>query len=280
MTQKIKTEAALSLQKASSEIYLFRGIIPIKAYEVLTKHQQEITPLLIQILKDVIQRHDRTGDYYVAHIHALFLLSQFREKKTYPIVIALLNLPIKSIDRLLGDLLTEKIHKILANVYDGNPEPLFDLLLNHEADFVLRLVVGECLSTLIYQKMIDQQQVILRLQESVASGKMNEDRGFFTVLADITIECKFESLYDTVRAAFKAGMVFEDYVNIHDFERNILLPIDQLVQEDFFNPIVDAAQELAKWYSNEKQIIPQIERNAPCPCGSGHKFKKCCICHL
>lgn len=22
--------------------------------------------------------------------------------------------------------------------------------------------------------------------------------------------------------------------------------------------------------------MPKIPRNAPCPCGSGHKFKKCC----
>jgi hypothetical protein len=23
--------------------------------------------------------------------------------------------------------------------------------------------------------------------------------------------------------------------------------------------------------------MPKIQRNAPCPCGSGQKFKKCCI---
>ena len=29
--------------------------------------------------------------------------------------------------------------------------------------------------------------------------------------------------------------------------------------------------------TKEEQHIPQVGRNDPCPCGSGQKFKKCCL---
>jgi hypothetical protein len=279
MKQLTLNKEGMSLQQALKEIYFYIGVVPVKAYEVLTKHQQEAIPYLLQFLKNAIQRHETTGDYYVAHIHTLLLLSQFREKQAYPLVIELLNLPYDSIDKLIGDMLTWSIPKIVASVYDGNPEPLFALLINHEANEVLRLIIGGCFSALILQQLIDKEMVLLRMQELVASGTKNEDQAFFSSLADMTIECKFEPLYDTIRAAFKADMVLSDYTDIHFFEKSILLPIEQIAGAQDLKPLTDAAQELSKWYSKDNPISPQIERNAPCPCGSGQKFKKCCI-HL
>lgn len=26
-----------------------------------------------------------------------------------------------------------------------------------------------------------------------------------------------------------------------------------------------------------RKLMPRVGRNEPCPCGSGHKFKKCCL---
>ncbi len=272
----------MSLQQAINKIYFYKGVVPFEAYEMLINHQQEATPYLLQILKKAVLNHDRTGDYYVAHIHAILLLSQFREKQAYPIVIELLNLPIDSIDRLLGDMLTETIPKIVASIYDGNPEPLFALLINPKTEDVVRWVIGSCLTTLIYQKLLDKDRVILTLQEIIASGKMNQDIEFFSTLADLTIDCKLEPLYDSIRAAFKAGMIRGDKMDIHCFEKHLKEPIKQLPREENLNLIADAAKELSEWgnYSDEISHTVKIERNAPCPCGSGHKFKKCCIHRL
>lgn len=116
----------------------------IKVINFFSDHQQEATPHLLQELKNAIQRHDLTENYYVAHIHALLLLSQFKEKKAYPLVIELLNLPIDAIDRLTGDMLTETIPNIIVSIYDGNPEPLFALLKNQEANEFVRSIIGVC----------------------------------------------------------------------------------------------------------------------------------------
>lgn len=282
MTTLTTDEDKQAIQRALNDIHFYRGVVPVQAYEVLAKHQKEVTPYLLDTLEMAIKRHDRTSDYYTAHINALLLLGQFKEKKAYPIYMKLLNLPIESIDRLLGDILTETSPKFIASTYDGNPEPLFSLLTNSKAEDFLRLVIAGCFSTLIYQKLIDKNMVLKRLQEIVASGKMNNDPAFFTALADLAMVCKLEPLYDTIRAAFKTDLILNPFMDLEFFEKTVATPVEQITELEDLNPLNDAASELGQWegYSGTTPSPVKIQRNDDCPCGSGQKFKKCCISRL
>ncbi len=267
----------MTLQKAFSEIHFYRGAPPIEAYKFLIEHKDEATPHLLQELKNAVQRHGHTGDYYVAHVHSLVLLSKFREKKAYPIVVELLNLPIEAIDRLIGEMITQSLHKVIISVYEGNPEPLFNLLNNHEVDVFIKKVVGSSVSGLIHQKLIDKELVIFRLQEIIASGKMNQDPAFFTALAFMTMESKLLPLYDIVRAAFKIDLISVEMMNVHYFEENLLKSTDEINLKGDLDPINNAVNEIKNLYLDHAPIPVKIERNALCPCGSNQKFKKCCI---
>ena len=268
---------SMTLQKAFSGIHFYRGAPPIDAYEFLIKHEDRSTSHLLQELKNAIQRHGRTGDYYVAHVHALLLLSQFRNKKAYPFVIELLNLPIDAIDGLIGDMISHSLQKIITSVYDGNPEPLFDILNNHEVDKFIRGVVASSLSSLIYQKLIDKELVILRMQEIIASGRMSNDSVFYTALAYMTMNSKLEPLYDIVRAAFKLKIIPNDGINIQGFEETLLKSMEEINQKGDMDPIKSAVDKVKFYYLGHGAISVKIDRNSPCPCGSGQKFKKCCI---
>lgn len=280
MTQANATKEQLLLKKAFKEIHFYRGVAPTQAYEILIQNPSSSTPRLLEIIQQTIQRHDHTGDYYVAHIHALLLLAELREKKAYPLVINLLNLPFDSIDKLLGDMLTESIPKIILSIYDGNPEALYSLLFNSKTDPTLRSVIGATFSALVQQNLIAKEELLIRLQEVIASGKMHEDRAFFTTLANLAVECKLDPLYDTVRAAIKLGMVYDEDMDLKQFEKDLLQPLDKLVNEEDLQPLKSASKEILKWYTAEKPLTPKIERNGPCPCGSHLKFKKCCFEYL
>jgi len=270
----------MTLQQALKDIHFFRGVAPVKAYDVLTKHQEEVTPQLLQILKDAIQRHGRTGDFYVAHIHALLLLGQFEEKKAYPLIIELLNLPIESIDLLIGDMLTETIPKIVANVYDGNPGPLYAILGNKDANHFVRMVVGTCLTALIYQKKIDSKIVTLRLQEMIASAKMNEDVSFFTSISLPVMNCRLEPLYDGIRAAFKLGLIDKELMGLSDFNNEIKSKTELNLHHEI-QPFSTAVNEIEEWGNYDgNEIAITIGPNELCPCGSGKEFKNCCISML
>lgn len=45
---------------------------------------------------------------------------------------------------------------------------------------------------------------------------------------------------------------------------------DNIFQEDKRKQIRD------KWRDDKQAVSNKVGRNAPCPCGSGKKYKKCC----
>lgn len=278
MKTNVETLDSTEMLNALKGIYLYRGIIPYQAYEYFEQHQAEASPKLLQILADTLARHERTGDYYVGHIHALLLLAQFKEKKAYPLIVQFLNLPIDSIDRLLGDILTETLPQILTSIYDGDPSPLFNILETPTYHESVRSMAGCCLAVLIYHELLQKELVIARIQSMVTSGKMNDDQIFFTALAHLVLEVKLEPLYDIVRAAFNANVVDTFIIGLEHFEADLPKSSKDLIRTSYLHP-VKAADELKQWhsYSNERPISIKVERNAPCPCGEKRKFKHCCM---
>jgi hypothetical protein len=178
-------------------------------------------------------------------------------------------------------MLSESLPQIIESVYDGNSFPIFAIIENAKYDRCIRSIIGNCLSVLIYHKVLQKEFVTVWLQEIVASGKMNDDQVFFTTLTNLTLDSKLEPLYDIVRSAFKANMIDLNILDLQFFENNLSKPSSNLIHKPYLNPI-DAASELKKWnsYNNTHSIPVKIERNAPCPCGKGIKFKNCCITML
>ena len=54
---------------------------------------------------------------------------------------------------------------------------------------------------------------------------------------------------------------------------------DQILYEQEFNKVVSNKKLRRKLgiHLKPRVLHPKIGRNEPCPCGSGKKFKKCCI---
>ena len=60
-----------------------------KSHAPLSRRQEEVTPELLRVLQDTVNRAaqlDAEGDY-MAHLYAMFLLAQFRETRAYPLVV-------------------------------------------------------------------------------------------------------------------------------------------------------------------------------------------------
>ena len=77
------------------------------AVEAAVGRQEEITPELLRILEETVDRAvqlDAEGDY-MAHLYAMFLLAQFRETRAYPLVVRFASLPGDLLDSLSGNFL-------------------------------------------------------------------------------------------------------------------------------------------------------------------------------
>jgi hypothetical protein len=118
------------------------------AVEAAVARREEITPELLRILEDTVDRAaqlDGEGDY-MAHLYAMFLLAQFRETRAYPLVVRFASLPSDLADSLCGDFLTEDLGRVLASVCGGELEGIQSVIENEDINQWAR---GAALSSLV-----------------------------------------------------------------------------------------------------------------------------------
>jgi hypothetical protein len=112
----------------------------------------------------------------------------------------------------------------------------------------------------------------------------------------------FDHLKPLVKRAFDAGRIPDYAIDWQDFEDILkagLLASDpmEFLEHNRIRPFKDTIETLANWYAFSPEYLRSkrqaqhaiktalvvdnpyrnVGRNDPCPCGSGKKFKKCCL---
>ena len=106
------------------------------AVEAAVARREEVTPHLLRILEETVDRAAQLDDWgdYMAHLYVMFLLAQFRETRAYPLVVRFASLPGDLLDSLCGDFITEDLGQVLASVCGGDIAGIQSVIENEDAD--------------------------------------------------------------------------------------------------------------------------------------------------
>jgi hypothetical protein len=269
--------------------------MPTEAIRAATADRSTVAPLLL----DAIDRYepnseaDKNGLFIAFH-----LLGQWREKSAYRTLARFLRRPDAYV--VLGDATTETSHRVLASVFDGDPGPIYDIIRDTEADEFVRGRVFDALVILVFRGELDRTPVadFLRstydeLQPREMSAVWDGWQGAVALLALV-------ELAPLVREAFRRGLIDETATRLKNFEDDLKRACEGLpLQHKEYEPFGDVVEELSGWAAfqpkqrrdqaiGRRPLYPwsttparnpfrDVGRNDPCPCGSGKKFKKCCI---
>ena len=94
--------------------------------------REDITPELLRVLEDTASNAEAIASQedYMGHIYAMYLLAQFREKRAYQPLVNLVTADFRHVDRMLGDVLTEDLGRVLASVCDGDVSLICGIIEN------------------------------------------------------------------------------------------------------------------------------------------------------
>ena len=271
--------------------------------EALTKaiaNQDLITPYLLEIIKDAIENLEylEKEESYMAHIYAMYLLAQFREKRAYTLIIDFFSIPGEITLDVTGDLVTETLGRILASVSCGDISLIKSLIEKREVNEYVRLAGIKSLVTLVACGEIGREEIMAYFQ-SLYRGRL--ERKFSQVWNELVSACTDlypEEVYEDIKQAYEDNLVSPRYINIDNVEEALSQGKDRhinRIQDDcFYKLIKDTVREIEWWacfkepksHRTVHQPEPvqvqavvkkqKVGRNAPCPCGSGKKYKKCC----
>ena len=273
------------------------GLLPTKAIEAARREKTALAPEFIAIIEDLAA--GRTEDRSNLPFFAFHLLGEWRDKSACKPILRFLRSPAA---RLLDDAIAETSQRVMFAVFDGDSGPLRELILDPDADEFVRSRMLEAMAALAWAGEIrrDEATEFLRncfsaFEHQIGSFVWN---GWQSAVALLGVE----ELVPLVREAFEREFIDPGWLGFCHFERDLrdaLQNPDELPPE--FRPLDDVIAEFSRWYGftqarlDEQMRIDDepaldwslpepavnvhrhVGRNDPCPCGSGRKFKKCCL---
>lgn len=279
--------------------------------EVLTEIQArlpEMLPSLLAVLENALAS---PGDYEGTESDSLCLLPTFaayflaeaREKAAFPILTALLNLPVDEVELVFEDLIAGGMANILASVFDGREQLLRDLVENAEAyEFARSCGLGTYLC-LLNHGLVSHEAVSGYFTELMRGRLEDDDQTVWSNLVCYCGDLGLAHLIPDIQTAYDSGKCDTFFTT----EESVVhyaghgghprwrrhagdLIMDTIALTESWacfrpqpsaplkprNANIKVPQFYATPVSLTKKSAPKIGRNDPCPCASGKKYKKCC----
>ena len=240
------------------------------------------------------------------------LLGEWREKSAYRPLLGLLRRSSEELDIALGDAVTTTSHRVIAAVFDGDPSPLYRLILDPSADEYVRSRMCEVLPMVAVRGLLPRAEAARFLDE--AQVRLEAEPGCFvwdgwqSAVAMLGVA----ELTPRVKDAFDRGMIDRSWLAYEDFKEDLDYALahpdaPHRKWHDEYSFFDDTAGELSNWYGFSEQYFADrrryerhelrerrtrlvvsaaaplvnptrsVGRNDACPCGSGLKYKRCCL---
>jgi len=286
---------------------------PRAAVEAAIERGEEIIPALLSILEETLENPQDLDvvENYFGHLFALYLLAQFRETRAYPLVVRLANLPPDDLDNLCGDFVTDGLAQVLASVCDGNLSGIKSIIENAEAEEFARWSAIDSLVALVAAGIKSREEIISYFATLFRGGLEREPSAVWDGLVSGACDLWPGELLEDINRAFVDDLVEQSMLSMSEvqeqFETGLDATLARLSNDANHRLVQDTVAEFGDWACfqhedrptllelpsiNEKSYLlpkadqimlpvrsegPKIGRNDPCPCGSGKKYKKCCL---
>jgi hypothetical protein len=263
-------------------------------------------PLFVQKIETYLAlapaaRAKPTPLFFIFH-----LLGEWREKAAYRPLARLLRPPRRDVDAIFGDGITTTSHRVMASVFDGDPEPLYDIILDPNAEQFIRAGMCEALAMVTVRGGLHRAVAGRFLRDAFMEMRPQAECYFWVGWQSAIAMLGMSDLKILVKKAFDRGFIdshvlgFEHFE--HDLRRGIDHPGEPRLPDDRDSTLFgDTVEEFSGWYCfSEQYRVDQerwrrqaeadsgrsqhlqnpfkgIGRNDPCPCGVGRNSRSAAL---
>lgn len=297
---------ALDVDEILFEFSEYDGF-PRTALERAVANRDAVTPAFLETIQTYLENPKLNEEEEPALFFIVHLLAQFREELAYPLLMRLFSLDSDRVHRILGDGTTETLPRIAISVFDGDPRPMQSVIENKEADQYVRAGLFEALAFLVKEGRSDLEDFKKYLLRAYADlqpqGESHVWVGWQSAISMLGLT-EYSGL---VRKAFASGKIHPSNMRFDHFQADVRAAVKNpnSFAASAWSPVGyfdDTIAELGTWASfadrpadDPKSVtrgftfpdvlmdrphlnpLRAVGRNDPCPCGSGRKFKKCCL---
>ncbi len=270
------------------------GDFPRMEINYIREHKNEAIPYFYETLDNISRLLDKEErkNLHCLQLFVLYLLAEFKDKNSFKRILDALSFSYEDLYCLYGDVIFHDIKDIVHETYDGNKELLEEKIEDKSISLDIRYPLLQAYMQLFLEGDFSKKEVIDYYKKLLISS----DDGIKEHLAYAICHCHLMEMLDDVKYLLKNGYVDKDFYGEYD---NLLDIMFEYGHED---STIDIYERLKNWdvFTYDKQIQKELKekenkikkdlnrrkqtqkkitvgRNDPCPCGSGKKYKKCCM---
>jgi hypothetical protein len=275
------------------------GRLPVEAIRTAQSNREAMVPVFLKTIEDFLELNgpaDPSALFYIFH-----LLGEWREKSAYWPLAVFLRLPRDVLDSILGDAITVTTHRVMAAVFDGDPAPLHEIIRDPEADEFVRAKMCQTIAMLTRRGDLPRDATAAFLRDCYTQLEPREDCYVWCGWVDAVAWLGLTELKPLVQQGFLRRSIQPEWLTFEEFEQDLQYAVDhpeaeplhadgdltlfgetvaELSDWDGFKPKAVGSESL-NWSGSfgtpHREPLRHVGRNDPCPCGSGKKFKKCCL---
>ncbi|WP_036310465.1 DUF1186 domain-containing protein [Methylosinus sp. LW3] len=229
--------------------YFYDGPVPEDAIEEACRRRDEMLPLFLVEIEKFLSASPRERLRKPTPVHLiLFVLGEWGDQRAYRPLARLIRCPQFTEHHGFGTVFDDVGHRVIAAVYDGDPEPLFEAARDPKADRLARhYILCNALAMLVHHEKIDREVVANFLID------LYEELGDYPFVwygwARLAARLGLSAFRPLVLQAI-AEERFDDY-EIDEFDKELKLAIARPGAEDIdeeFLPFEGAYEEIIAYF--------------------------------
>lgn len=237
-------------------------------------------------------------------VHALFLLGELKAEESIDCVFKVLSQSDEYFDTYLGDFLTSSLWEPIYKITNKQLDKCMDFMQLPGINTYSKTIFAQIAEQVVHHQPQRREEIIEWYRQVIAfflSCKPKDniiDSNFIGFTICYINDANAGELLPEIELLFKKKIVSKDICgNFNDVQEAFKRPDGHNEKSDILS-ISDRYRNITStWsgYNNQKDddrklpdnpsypgLIPQrtepkTGRNDPCPCGSGKKYKKCCL---
>jgi len=290
----------MTLDEAISACANAGGNLPVEAVQWSLDHWDDVAPRFLDILAHAVadpapDNEDDDTAFIIIH-----LCAAQAERRAFPILCRVLGDRDRLEDLIGSDGASVVLSGMLINCFDGGDTAMRAVVMDQNADSYLRGEVLLALAWLTREGRYPEAAMRGLLTESLAkAGPRKTD--FFWFQWSAAIEALgWPDFVPAVEKLYRDRFIERDISDLKAFRESLRTTMDDPdrlagFEEHEVAPYGDAIDTLGLWFNDREDEAEEpaheisadrtprvnplrnVGRNDPCPCGSGKKFKKCCL---
>src|ERR1700756_1589528 len=200
--------------------------LPREALKAASDQRVEMLPMFLDEIETYLAlepaaRAKRTPLFFIFH-----LLGEWREKAAYRPLARLLRLPRRDVGRIFGDGITTTSHRVIAAVFDGDPEPLYNIILDPNAEEFVRAGMCEALAMVTVRGRLDRAAAGRFLRDAFMEMRPQAECYVWVGWQSAIAMLGMSDLKTLVKKAFDRGFIDGHVLGFDHFEQDLRRGID------------------------------------------------------